>query len=378
MKHLNLLAKLENITSVIQKAVKECSILNTGSSENKVTKPFRGHVLHTACLLHAGMQFLGLKCKDGKYIHQKIFGLILEDINRIRTLWPSYFIETDFLEKLSYEEKELFIYDCWILTALIHDIGYLPMIEILIFNARKGVKLESRGYTNLKQWLTEVRSHIIKRLSINKKELGTKLEDLLPTIGYANTDVNTIDSNPEKFHGLVSGYMMLKYLLQKKDYVWGNLSPMEKYTAFTVCSAAMFHCVKNDQREFGNIETWNSNPLGTFLRMVDIIQEWVRVVWLHCDFEQSTGFIDSSHPKIYPLNGLNIILGQCPIPVATVTIKNGIFTLEYEEAPHNLAIKGPKELGLFDSSAMLDKEKTQDFKNAFETLTEYQVLIKLR
>ena len=375
MKHLNLLAKLENIIALIQKAGKDCS-MSTSSPTGGGTggKPFRGHVLHTACLLHAGIQILDLPCRDGKFIYEKIFDFVLKNIQLITIEGGSLFITRNELEGFPIDRKKRFINDLWILTALTHDIGYLPLIEMITYNVRKGDQLEPRSYQDLREWISNVRDAISNSIRGDNIKLGDNLKDYLPTVNYSDPDKNTIDVSPEKFHGLISGYMILKYLTQRKNGPWNKLSPVEKFMAFSTCSAAMFHCVKT--KKIDDLNTWQINPLGAFLKTIDIAQEWVRVVWIHCDYKDGKDLMNHAESKINKLNGLSILLGQCPIPETEIKIEHGSIILEYKVTSDQQYVKGDKSQGKWDPDAMMDDEKTVQLKDALRLLTGYDAVVK--
>ncbi len=368
-KYLNLLSKLELTLTIIEKAIKEIKYKSSvdddlkKSDKNGSTKPLRGHVLHTACLLHAGMKVLNIYCKDNKQVHEKLFDWIIESLEmkfKDGRLAKDYI---EILEGLSADQRKQFISDCWMLTALIHDIGFLPMLEILFYYTRKGDELEPRSYANLSQFIDVMRRKVLDNLDTLGLSINERDESFFPDVENSGIDV---EENPARSHGILSGYTILNYLANEN--IWPNLTSIEKLAALIVCSSSIFHCVKN--KPINNEIIWKTHPMGSFLKLIDIMQEWVRVSWITEEYQKSKNLI-IDNPRLNPLNGLNIVIGQCAIPETEIFLEGDILTINYIKAGY-LYIVGEKKDGKYDFAALMDSQKTQELPQAMELLTKFK------
>jgi hypothetical protein len=342
---LIILAKIESLFPIFENTIDD--IESAGYSK----KPYRDHFIHTSCSLHAGLELLKLECKESTekekvYVYSKLFGFLLESIqnNELYRTFPKGLLNK--LMKFDLTEKKIFIRDLWIVISLMHDIGYLPIIDLHFKNISE-IDLSEKTIKNFIKFLNleQKRKNIISYYEKCGISFGSLLNNVLPTLDFCatntdgNIDLDNYITDPQKSHGVISGYFTLKNLVEDKK-ISENLNPFEKFFALIACSSSISHVIKTFKID--KLENWKINPMGAFLKLVDIAQEWLRITWVfdnnksvkdifnHCQINHHI-HQDNKPSKYGNLDGLTMFIGQSPIKGASFKIMNDEIQLKYHK-----------------------------------------------
>jgi hypothetical protein len=350
---LKLLLKLENFFTVTKEAYLIANLIPSETttkwigSDKYGGKPPKDHVFHIANLLFQGLWFLEQKCSNGNILYKEIF-------QRLQNSWWRNIEDREINSAIIDINKDdtlikRFVFDLWIFTVLIHDVGYTICLELLLSKVRVNDTPEPINdlVNKIKNWV-----NISRRNSRNiiKDELGDnflKTKLFLPTINYLMQN-NSYLEKPEKLHGILSGYIVLHrfFNMQKNgNSIFKLLSPLEKLSLLTVCNSAIVHTISDEKiKKDMKRETKSAkekvlidDPLGMLLYAIDSIQEWNRIVWVHEEGKVAKSISFDSSLKTQKENGLvnweglSFLIGQTAIPNCKTSLSNGLLYIFFDE-----------------------------------------------
>lgn len=242
-RHLDVLAQLEGITHLVRSAASP----RHHSDKDKYSKPLKDHVLHTACDLDAGFRLLEVKDAEGVPLFARLFEHMM---NGLETVFPG--LDAGHVRNLVKSTGEQgirgFVEDCWIATALLHDIGYLHMLGLLLVTAYEGDEFGPSSRTDreaspLYRWFENVTS-LTRRFDgdvFSGRAFDSRRKFSLPPLKLLWGDRDKLES-PSDHHGFVSGYMLLEAILSGDDNpAWDSMGKAERCIAVIAAAACGFH-----------------------------------------------------------------------------------------------------------------------------------------
>jgi hypothetical protein len=249
-RNLDVLAQLEGITHLVRDAGK----LQSNAKFDKSSKPLKDHVIHTACDLDAGYRLLDIPDAAGIPLYERLFARMMDglvevfpglDSHRVRALVEDPSIEdqnVEHPEDLRRKRVRRFVADCWIATALLHDVGYLHMLGPRLVKAYEGGRFGPSSWSDRKagslyRWFEDVAK--LARHFEGGGEPGSQRFCFPPIDEFWGDDGKF--ELPGDHHGYISGYMLIEALLSDRKLPWRSLGIAERCIAVIAAAACGFH-----------------------------------------------------------------------------------------------------------------------------------------